>query len=135
MLGRLERWDDMSSADLHMYEVRVHSFWAQLQDFSQRVNTAGRNIDRAVRLYRFLDQVPLLSAVNQPAADATSLMSSFDNLLLMFPQQQIDRLESVQPAEPQLITNSFYKEKKISASVGFFSDISLQLLEISLKFW
>ncbi|XP_039993758.1 uncharacterized protein KIAA1755 homolog, partial [Xiphias gladius] len=56
LLGRLERWDDMSSADLHMYEVRVHSFWAQLQDFSQRVNTAGRNIDRAVRLYRFLDQ-------------------------------------------------------------------------------
>ncbi|XP_071345993.1 rho guanine nucleotide exchange factor 40 isoform X2 [Trachinotus anak] len=56
LLGRLERWDDMSSADLHGYEVKVHSFWAQLQDFSQRVNTTGQNIDRAVRLYSFLDQ-------------------------------------------------------------------------------
>ncbi|KAG7239583.1 hypothetical protein INR49_028735, partial [Caranx melampygus] len=56
LLGRLERWDDMSSADLHSYEVKVHTFWAQLQDFSQRVNTTGQNIDRAVILYRFLDQ-------------------------------------------------------------------------------
>uniref|UniRef100_A0A4W6CWH3 Pleckstrin homology domain containing, family G (with RhoGef domain) member 4 n=1 Tax=Lates calcarifer TaxID=8187 RepID=A0A4W6CWH3_LATCA len=56
LLGRLERWDDVSSTDLHNYEVKVHSFWAQLQDFSQRVNTTGQNIDRAVRLYRFLDQ-------------------------------------------------------------------------------
>ncbi|XP_023276141.1 rho guanine nucleotide exchange factor 40-like, partial [Seriola lalandi dorsalis] len=56
LLARLERWVDVSSADLHSYEVKVHSFWAQLQDFSQRVNTTGQNIDRAVRLYRFLDQ-------------------------------------------------------------------------------
>jgi len=57
LLARLERWDDVSSADLHVYEVKVHSFWAQLQDFSQRVNSTGQNMERAVRLYRFLDQV------------------------------------------------------------------------------
>ncbi|XP_072237240.1 puratrophin-1 [Leuresthes tenuis] len=56
LLARLERWDDVSSADLHLYEVKVHSFWAQLQDFSQRVNSTGQNMERAVRLYRFLDQ-------------------------------------------------------------------------------
>ncbi|XP_035483615.2 puratrophin-1 isoform X5 [Scophthalmus maximus] len=56
LLGRLERRGDMSSADLHSYEVKVHSFWARLQDFSQRVNATGRNIDRAARLYGFLDQ-------------------------------------------------------------------------------
>ncbi|XP_044052272.1 rho guanine nucleotide exchange factor 40 isoform X2 [Siniperca chuatsi] len=56
LLSRLERWGDVSSADLHVYEVKVHSFWAQLQDFSQRVNATGHSIEQAVQLYRFLDQ-------------------------------------------------------------------------------
>ncbi|XP_070761446.1 puratrophin-1 [Enoplosus armatus] len=56
LLSRLERWGDVTSADLHVYEVKVHSFWAQLQGFSQRVKTTGQNIERAVQLYRFLDQ-------------------------------------------------------------------------------
>ncbi|XP_061592244.1 puratrophin-1 isoform X2 [Cololabis saira] len=56
LLARLERWDDVSSADLHVYENKVHSFWAALQDFSQRVTSTGQNIERAVQLYRFLDQ-------------------------------------------------------------------------------
>ncbi|XP_035855094.1 puratrophin-1 isoform X3 [Sander lucioperca] len=56
LLARLERYGDLSSADLHVYEVKVHSFWAQLQDFCQRVNTTGQNIERALGLYSFLDQ-------------------------------------------------------------------------------
>lgn len=57
LLGRLERWNDMSSSNLHVYELKVHSFWAQLQDFSQRVKSSGQNIERAVQLYCFLDRV------------------------------------------------------------------------------
>ncbi|XP_065808675.1 puratrophin-1 isoform X2 [Labrus bergylta] len=56
LLSHVERWGDMSSADLHVYEDKIHSFFAQLQDFSQRVKTTGRNIEQAVCLYRFLDQ-------------------------------------------------------------------------------
>ncbi|XP_076592104.1 pleckstrin homology domain-containing family G member 4B isoform X2 [Chaetodon auriga] len=56
LLSRLECWGDMSSADLCVYEVKVHCFWAHLQDFSQRVKTTGQNIERTVRLYGFLDQ-------------------------------------------------------------------------------
>ncbi|XP_036067278.1 puratrophin-1 isoform X2 [Oryzias melastigma] len=56
LLGRLERWNDMSSSNLHVYELKVHSFWAQLQDFSQRVKSSGQNIERAVQLYCFLDR-------------------------------------------------------------------------------
>ncbi|XP_061731879.1 mucin-12 isoform X2 [Nerophis ophidion] len=56
LLSRLEHWGHVSSADLHVYAVKVRAFWAQLQDFSQRVNATGRNIDKAVRFYRFLDQ-------------------------------------------------------------------------------
>ncbi|XP_074522442.1 pleckstrin homology domain-containing family G member 4B isoform X2 [Halichoeres trimaculatus] len=56
LLGHLDRWGDMSSPDLHVYEVKVHSFWAQLQDFSQRAKITGTNIEQAVCLYRFLDQ-------------------------------------------------------------------------------
>lgn len=57
LLARLERWEEVSSPDLHIYEDKVHSFWAQLQDFSQRVNSTGQNMERAIQLYRFLDQV------------------------------------------------------------------------------
>ncbi|XP_058484999.1 rho guanine nucleotide exchange factor 40 isoform X2 [Solea solea] len=56
LLTHLERWEGVSSADLHVYKVKVHSFWAKLQDFSQRVNDTGQNIERAVQLYTFLDQ-------------------------------------------------------------------------------
>ncbi|XP_027870369.1 puratrophin-1 isoform X5 [Xiphophorus couchianus] len=56
LLSRLERWGDVSNPDLHPYEVKVHSFWAQLQDFSQRVKSTEQNMERAVQLYRFLDQ-------------------------------------------------------------------------------
>lgn len=66
----------MSSADLHSYEVKVHGFWAQVQDFSQRVNTTGQNIDRAVVLYRFLDQVRSQSADDGAALLLICLISS-----------------------------------------------------------
>ncbi|KAJ0056757.1 hypothetical protein NL108_015595, partial [Boleophthalmus pectinirostris] len=56
LLKRLEHWDNISSAELQAYEDKVHAFWAQLQDFSQRVTNTGQNIDRAVRLFSFLDQ-------------------------------------------------------------------------------
>ncbi|CAG5849462.1 unnamed protein product [Menidia menidia] len=57
LLARLDCWEDVSSADLHVYEVKVHAFWARMQDFSERVNRTGKNIERAVRLHSFLDQV------------------------------------------------------------------------------
>ncbi|KAM9765882.1 puratrophin-1 isoform 2-T2 [Menidia menidia] len=56
LLARLDCWEDVSSADLHVYEVKVHAFWARMQDFSERVNRTGKNIERAVRLHSFLDQ-------------------------------------------------------------------------------
>lgn len=56
LLGRLERWDNMTSADLNIYEEKVRSFCARLQDFSQQVNATGQSIDRAVQLYHFFDQ-------------------------------------------------------------------------------
>ncbi|XP_069383376.1 uncharacterized protein plekhg4 [Paralichthys olivaceus] len=56
LLSRLDHWGNMSSVDLHIYEVKIHSFWAQLQDFSQRINATEQNIERTVRLFSFLDQ-------------------------------------------------------------------------------
>ncbi|XP_034471062.1 pleckstrin homology domain-containing family G member 4B [Hippoglossus hippoglossus] len=56
LLSRLELWGNMSSADLNIYKVKIHSFWAQLQDFSQRINATEQTIERAVRLFSFLDQ-------------------------------------------------------------------------------
>ncbi|KAI4876786.1 hypothetical protein NFI96_021615 [Prochilodus magdalenae] len=56
LLKRLERWEDISSAELQVYEVKVRSFWVHLQDFSQRVEDTKENIDKTVRLYEFFDK-------------------------------------------------------------------------------
>ncbi|XP_029702169.1 puratrophin-1 isoform X2 [Takifugu rubripes] len=56
LLRSLDCWSDLSTVGLQAYEVRIQEFWTRLQDFSQRVQSTGGNIDRSVRLYRFLDQ-------------------------------------------------------------------------------
>ncbi|MGH0127590.1 UNVERIFIED_CONTAM: hypothetical protein FKN15_028515, partial [Acipenser sinensis] len=60
LLKKLEPWEDVSSAELQVYEVKVHSFWEQLKDFSLRVEDAKGKIDKTVKLYEFFDQLPLL---------------------------------------------------------------------------
>ncbi|XP_061560444.1 pleckstrin homology domain-containing family G member 4B isoform X2 [Phycodurus eques] len=55
LLRGLDRWRRVWTSDLRAYEVRVGSMWAQLREFSRRVDAAGRQIDKAVALYRFLD--------------------------------------------------------------------------------
>nr|XP_023646139.1 rho guanine nucleotide exchange factor 40-like [Paramormyrops kingsleyae] len=57
LLKRLERWEDVSSAELQVYEVKVRSFWVHLHDFSQRVEDTKDKIDKTVRLYEFFDKV------------------------------------------------------------------------------
>ncbi|XP_046696130.1 puratrophin-1 isoform X3 [Silurus meridionalis] len=56
LLERLERWEDISSAELHAYEVKVRSFWVHLHNFSQRVEDTKEKIDKTVRLYEFFDK-------------------------------------------------------------------------------
>lgn len=57
LLKRLERWEGVSTADLHVYEVRINSFWTLVQSFSERLEATGQNIQQACQLYSFLDQV------------------------------------------------------------------------------
>lgn len=57
LLKRLERWEGVSTADLHVYEVRINSFWTLVQSFSERLEATGQNIQQAYQLYSFLDQV------------------------------------------------------------------------------
>ncbi|KPP64653.1 hypothetical protein Z043_116979, partial [Scleropages formosus] len=56
LLKRLERWEDMSSAELQVYEVKVRSFWVHLHDFSQRVEDTKDKINKTVQLYEFFDK-------------------------------------------------------------------------------
>lgn len=57
LLKRLERWEDLSSAELQVYGVKVRSFWVHLHQFSQRVEDTKEKIDKTVRLYEFFDKV------------------------------------------------------------------------------
>uniref|UniRef100_A0A673M9F2 Uncharacterized LOC107740484 n=1 Tax=Sinocyclocheilus rhinocerous TaxID=307959 RepID=A0A673M9F2_9TELE len=56
LLTRLEKWEDVSSAELQVYEVKIRSFWVHLHDFSQRVEETKDKIDKTVRLYEFFDR-------------------------------------------------------------------------------
>lgn len=61
LLKRLERWEDVSSAQLQVYEVKVRSFWVHLRDFSQRVEDTKDKIDKTVKLYEFFDKVKAMN--------------------------------------------------------------------------
>uniref|UniRef100_A0A673ME34 Pleckstrin homology domain containing, family G (with RhoGef domain) member 4 n=1 Tax=Sinocyclocheilus rhinocerous TaxID=307959 RepID=A0A673ME34_9TELE len=63
LLKRLEKWEDISSAELQVYEVKVRSFWVHLHDFSQRVEETKDKIDKTVQLYEFFDKVSEETAV------------------------------------------------------------------------
>ncbi|KAI1904250.1 hypothetical protein AGOR_G00003750 [Albula goreensis] len=56
LLKKLERWEDMSSPDLQVYEAKVRSFWVHLRNFSQRVEDTKERIDKTVKLYEFFDR-------------------------------------------------------------------------------
>ncbi|XP_062845674.1 uncharacterized protein plekhg4 [Trichomycterus rosablanca] len=56
LLKRLEKWEDIQSTELQVYEVKVRSFWLQLHNFSQRVEDTKEKIDKTVRLYEFFDK-------------------------------------------------------------------------------
>ncbi|XP_047671524.1 uncharacterized protein plekhg4 isoform X3 [Tachysurus fulvidraco] len=56
LLKRLERWEDISSTELQVYEIKVRSFWVHLHEFSQRVEDTKEKIDKTVRLYEFFDK-------------------------------------------------------------------------------
>ncbi|XP_057189957.1 pleckstrin homology domain-containing family G member 4B isoform X4 [Triplophysa rosa] len=56
LLKRLEKWEDISSAELQVYEVKVRSFWVHLHSFSQRVEDTKEKIHKTVRLYEFFDK-------------------------------------------------------------------------------
>ncbi|XP_054470133.1 LOW QUALITY PROTEIN: rho guanine nucleotide exchange factor 40 [Anoplopoma fimbria] len=111
LLSRLDRWGHMTSADLQVYEVKVHSFWAQLQDFSQRVNTTGQNMERAVGLYSFLDQAYgwALEGMRQLAA-----VSMEDCTLPDKCQAVIGCLEDYRRQHPP-ITDERFQEMKAAA--------------------
>ncbi|XP_061613326.1 uncharacterized protein plekhg4 isoform X6 [Phyllopteryx taeniolatus] len=75
LLRGLDRWRHVWTSDLRGYEVRVGSMRARLREFSRRVDAAGRQIDKAVALYRFLDHQEQFSlyalySKNKPKSDA-----------------------------------------------------------------
>ncbi|XP_051787630.1 uncharacterized protein plekhg4 isoform X1 [Erpetoichthys calabaricus] len=56
LLKKLEEYEDISSSELQVYEVKVHSFWKKLKDFSQKVEDTQEWIDKTVKLYEFFDK-------------------------------------------------------------------------------
>ncbi|XP_037835828.1 uncharacterized protein plekhg4 [Kryptolebias marmoratus] len=110
LLARLEHWDNMS-ADLSVYEVKVHSFWAQLQDFSQRVKSTENNIDRSIQLYCFLDQAYgwALEGMHHLAGISMENCTTPDKC-----QAVIDILEEYQQKHPP-ISDSRFQEMKAEA--------------------
>ncbi|KAG2469781.1 PKH4B protein, partial [Polypterus senegalus] len=56
LLKKLEEYEDISSSELQVYEVKVHSFWKKLKDFSQKVEDTREWIDKTVKLYEFFDK-------------------------------------------------------------------------------
>ncbi|XP_059211635.1 rho guanine nucleotide exchange factor 40 [Centropristis striata] len=111
LLEEVQRWGDVLSADLQVIQVRVHSFWSQLQDFSQRVRTTGTNIQNALNLYSFLDQAYgwALAGMRQLAVVTMEDCSLPDRC-----QAVIGCLEEYQRQHPP-IPDARFQEMKVAA--------------------
>ncbi|KAM9817567.1 puratrophin-1 [Neosynchiropus ocellatus] len=111
LLRRLQRFSDVSSSDLQLYEVKVHSFWSQLQMFCQRLNTAGRTIERTLGLYRFFDQAYgwSLEGMRHLATISMEECSLPDKC-----QAVIDGLEEYRRQHPPILDSRF-QEMKVAA--------------------
>lgn len=57
MLKKLNRWEDFSSADLHIYGVKLQAYRNQLEEFCTHLDESRSRISETVRLYEFFDKV------------------------------------------------------------------------------
>ncbi|MFT7806997.1 puratrophin-1-like [Arapaima gigas] len=112
LLKRLEDWEDMSSAKLQVYEVKVRSFWVHLHDFSQRVEDTKDMINKTVQLYEFFDKAYewALEGMRHLASISMEDCSTPDKCGTV-----IKRLESYQRQHPD-IPDARFHEMKVLAS-------------------
>lgn len=56
MLKKLDRWEDFSSADLHVYGLKLQTYRNELEEFCTRLDDTRSRIGETVRLYEFFDK-------------------------------------------------------------------------------
>ncbi|KAK2854355.1 hypothetical protein Q5P01_007016 [Channa striata] len=114
LLARLDQWDDLSSTDLQVYELKVQSFWARLQDFSQRMKSTWQNVDQGVQLYRFLDQAYgwALEGMHQLAAISMEDCTVPDKC-----QAAISCLKNYQQQHPPIPDTRFQEMKVVAGEL------------------
>ncbi|XP_077687535.1 puratrophin-1 [Eretmochelys imbricata] len=56
VLKKLDRWEDFSSADLHVYGLKLQTYRNQLEEFCARLDDTRSRIGETVRLYEFFDK-------------------------------------------------------------------------------
>uniref|UniRef100_K7FGT4 Uncharacterized protein n=1 Tax=Pelodiscus sinensis TaxID=13735 RepID=K7FGT4_PELSI len=56
MLKKLDKWEDVSSADLHVYGRKRHAYHNQLAEFGASLEGARSRLRDTIRLYEFFDK-------------------------------------------------------------------------------
>ncbi|XP_048672419.2 puratrophin-1 isoform X2 [Caretta caretta] len=56
VLKKLDKWEDFSSADLHVYGLKLQTYRNQLEEFCARLDDTRSRIGETVRLYEFFDK-------------------------------------------------------------------------------
>nr|XP_032644350.1 LOW QUALITY PROTEIN: puratrophin-1 [Chelonoidis abingdonii] len=56
VLKKLDRWEDFSSADLHVYGIKLQTYRNELEKFCTRLDDTRSRIGETVRLYEFFDK-------------------------------------------------------------------------------
>ncbi|XP_067408915.1 puratrophin-1 isoform X2 [Emydura macquarii macquarii] len=56
VLKKLDRWEDFSSTDLHVYGLKLQTYRNQLEEFCTQLDETRSRIGETVRLYKFFDK-------------------------------------------------------------------------------
>uniref|UniRef100_A0A8C3XL59 Pleckstrin homology and RhoGEF domain containing G4 n=1 Tax=Chelydra serpentina TaxID=8475 RepID=A0A8C3XL59_CHESE len=114
VLKKLDRWEDFSSADLHVYELKRQACRNQLEEFCTRLDDTRSRIGETVRLYEFFDKAYewALEGMRHLACISMEECSSPEHCAAV-----IKCLESYKGQHPEISDATFQEMKELACEL------------------
>ncbi|XP_006028165.2 puratrophin-1 isoform X2 [Alligator sinensis] len=114
VLKKLNRWEDFSSADLHIYGVKLQAYRNQLEEFCTHLDESRSRISETVRLYEFFDKAYewALEGMRHLACISMEDCSSSEHCAAV-----IKCLESYKGQHPEISDTKFQEMKELACEL------------------
>ncbi|KAK0150026.1 Puratrophin-1 [Merluccius polli] len=122
LLQRLSQWDDLSSASLNPYRVKVHSLGTLLQEFSEGVDATGARLHKSLALYQFYNKAYDWALQGLRCLETISMQDCTEAGKC---QAVIGRLESSRRQHPPIPEREFLEMRGVAEELRSASPLQL----------